>query len=169
MPTKAHQRTLLIVIAALALGGGACSLEPTQDGAGAASPTGVVDGPATTGSYSPPPPQNVPTVGIGEALALPEGSAIGARGLVWGDAAGYRLCSALAESLPPQCAGDSVVLTEDGGDLIDQLQTALRVEGEVAWSEQEVVVWGYRRGADGFAADLAAGGSDVAPPSTDDY
>ncbi len=54
------------------------------------------------------------------------------------DASGERLCSALAESFPPQCAEPSLVLDNTAGaDLGD-----LTVEGDVSWSESTITLEG---------------------------
>ncbi len=98
---------------------------------------------------------------VEQALAHRGDEPVAVRGMAYDGGDGVvRLCAAILESFPPQCGGDHLGVT-DADALIGQLEVALQVEGDVAWSPGEVVVWGYRRGADGFEPNLAAAGRDA--------
>ena len=56
--------------------------------------------------------------------------------LATGDEA--RLCSALAESFPPQCGGSSLVVQDLNLDKVDALVT----EGDVSWTDRPIQLLG---------------------------
>ena len=63
-------------------------------------------------------------------------------GLVLIDSSGPRFCSALAESFPPQCGGESVVLVA-----LEVADLELREEQGVSWTDLPVVLIGtYEEG-----------------------
>lgn len=104
--------------------------EPT-DGV---EPTAGGDGVAISGGAL------APGGGLTVADAL-DGDAVGViavQGFVVGDAAGVRLCDALAESSPPQCGGASMELS--GLDMIDPDE--LTAAQGVSWTDQPVTLFG---------------------------
>jgi hypothetical protein len=101
---------------------------------------------------------------VAEAAALADGAPASVRGRVLGDETGYRICDGLGKARPPACVGHHLAIT-DAGAMIAQLQVALQVDGDVAWSSEEVVLWGFRRGAQAFEPDPAAGGYVIDDPS----
>ena len=68
--------------------------------------------------------------------SAPEGAVV-VRGLLFDDGSGLRLCDALAESFPPQCPGDFVVIANPGDVAAD-----FSVEQGVRWTDRPVVVFG---------------------------
>ncbi len=68
--------------------------------------------------------------------AEPSGS-VDAVGFVVIDSSGARLCSALAESFPPQCGGGSVEIVNP-----DALDVIFEASGAVQWTDSAVVVRG---------------------------
>jgi hypothetical protein len=75
---------------------------------------------------------------VTDALATDATGIIAVSGFVVADAAGVRLCEALAESFPPQCGGASILL--EGLDQIDPDE--LSTEGDVSWTDFAVTVFG---------------------------
>ena len=72
---------------------------------------------------------------VGQALArAPDGETLLVRGHLVARGADVRLCSALAQSYPPQCGSPS--LPVDGLDL--STVPGLRAEQSVRWTDQEV-------------------------------
>lgn len=151
----------LALVVALALAGcGDDTTDVTAEDPAAAPADGGDDAAVPADGGEPPGMRMMAVLPVAEVLGFDEGTAAAVEGVIVGDASGYRICAALLESMPPQCGGEQLAVT-DGDALLEQLQAPLAVEGEVAWSEQPVVVWGYRRGADGFEPDPAASGADV--------
>jgi hypothetical protein len=75
---------------------------------------------------------------IPEALATDATGVIAVKGFLIDDGQEARLCELLAESLPPQCGGSSVVI--DSLDQIDPDETTSA--GDVTWTDQLVTVLG---------------------------
>jgi predicted small secreted protein len=106
---------LATLLAATALA--ACGGDDTDDGAGATTTPGAPAGPG---------------ISIDEALESDSAEPLLVNGnllIVDGQA---RLCSALAESFPPQCGGASLLVT---GLDIAQVD-GLMVEGDVMWTDR---------------------------------
>ena len=72
------------------------------------------------------------------ALTSTAEGVIAVTGFIVADASGLRLCEALAESLPPQCAGAAVPLSDL--DTVDP--DDLRTEQGVTWSDYPVTILG---------------------------
>jgi hypothetical protein len=75
---------------------------------------------------------------VSEALGTDAGGPIAVSGFVVEDAAGLRLCEALAESYPPQCGGAALPLADTSTIDPDELQSA---QG-VTWTDYPVTVLG---------------------------
>lgn len=75
---------------------------------------------------------------VTDALETDPIGIIAVSGFVVADAAGVRLCDALAESFPPQCGGASIQL--EGLEQIDPEE--LSTEGDVSWTDYAVTVFG---------------------------
>ena len=75
---------------------------------------------------------------VTDALETDATGIIAVSGFVVADAAGVRLCEALAESFPPQCGGASILL--EGLDQIDPDE--LKAEGDVSWTDYSITVFG---------------------------
>lgn len=75
---------------------------------------------------------------VTDALETDETGVIAVSGFIVADAAGVRLCEALAESFPPQCGGPSILL--EGLEQIDPDE--LSTEGDVSWTDYAVTVFG---------------------------
>ncbi len=100
---------------------------------------------------APYPPEDVQPPSTSSAIApievaeLLQGSAttdVSVIGFVVIDAAGARLCEALAESFPPQCGGPAVVITNP-----DALTITLEQEQSVRWTNERVRLDGTYDGA----------------------
>jgi hypothetical protein len=83
---------------------------------------------------------------VSEALDGTVTGTIAVGGFVVGDAGSVRLCELLAESLPPQCGGASVVLSGISVDDLDALPDSenldLRTAQGVAWTDHSVSFFG---------------------------
>jgi hypothetical protein len=83
---------------------------------------------------------------IEEALVSDVGEILAVRGNLFDDGSGLRLCSALAESFPPQCGGASMPVEGFGFDRISGLSDdeLVRVEqsGGVSWTDGPVTLFG---------------------------
>ena len=75
---------------------------------------------------------------IADALTSDADGPIAVAGFLIQDANGARLCDLLAESMPPQCGGDSVELSDVSMIDPDELKTA---QG-VTWTDSTVTVYG---------------------------
>ncbi len=75
---------------------------------------------------------------VEEALTTDATGILAVRGFVVADGNRVRLCDALAESLPPQCAGASIELANLDTVDPDSLQEAQGVQ----WTDQTVVIFG---------------------------
>jgi hypothetical protein len=94
------------------------------------------------GCAAPPPAADRPATGVGpglsveEALASESSEPLLVNGALFARAGEVRLCSAVAESFPPQCAGSWLIVDDLDLAQIPDLQT----EGEVSWSESVQVL-----------------------------
>lgn len=83
--------------------------------------------------------QEVRRLTVAEAADADDGSAV-VSGLLFADAEGLRLCEALAESYPPQCAAAAVPVEE-----FDVSNIVMQQEGDVAWLDSPVHMTGELR------------------------
>ncbi len=83
---------------------------------------------------------------VAEALETDATGVIAIRGFIVADAGSARLCELLAESLPPQCGGASIVLagfTADGlAELPDDEALGLETAQGITWTNQSVSFFG---------------------------
>lgn len=126
MTTRPHRLGALLLV--LAVGAGCAADADASDSASSAPPAAgeprlvIADGPISG-----------PGMSVAEALGhQATDDLVTVTGALFVDADGtVRLCDAIAESFPPQCGGDRIVV--DGLDLaaVGDLQT----EGDVSWAE----------------------------------
>ena len=126
MTTRPHRLAALLLV--LALGAGCVADPDASDPASSAPPVAgeprlvIADGPISE-----------PGMSVAEALGhQATDDLVTVIGALFVDAAGtVRLCDAIAESFPPQCGGERIVV--EGLDLaaVGDLQT----DGEVSWAE----------------------------------
>jgi inhibitor of cysteine peptidase len=76
-------------------------------------------------------------ISVSELLATSPSGEIVVRGSLFDDGTGLRLCDALAESFPPQCPGDAVIISNPG-----MIQADFTVEAGVRWTDRVVVLPG---------------------------
>lgn len=121
----------VLVIAVTVLALAACG---DDNGAGNGTPPEGPLPPVTSGPVS----AVGPGIGIAEAIALNSTEPLLVNGAIVATAEEIRFCSALLESYPPQCGGDS--LRVEGLDLttLEGLTSA----GGVTWSDQPVQLLG---------------------------
>lgn len=81
------------------------------------------------------------TLSVEEALAVDDGTTVVVTGALFVEDDTIRLCSALAESFPPQCGGAS--LEVEGLDLSD---LELEEEQGIRWSDQPIEIEGVMSG-----------------------
>ena len=80
---------------------------------------------------------DLPAIGVDEALVAEHGARVVVSGALFVDADGtIRLCDAIAESFPPQCGGNRIVV--EGLDLADV--PGLEQANGVRWAESAQVV-----------------------------
>ncbi|MFP4513071.1 MAG: hypothetical protein ACLFRV_09020, partial [Acidimicrobiales bacterium] len=157
MPTRGPIRMVAIGLAVVSVAAGCGGPDPDTADPDEDRPTddATADDPASD------------VLGIVDALEVPDGTVVSVEAHVVGehsDGDAYRLCSELAESHPPQCAGEVMFIVDDAA-MLDQLRAAgdeLSREGSVSWSDDPVVLTGHRRGPDGLQPTL----SEPAPPPT---
>lgn len=113
---------LIAMLAAAALAG--CG----EEGAPAGDPLTVTE-PQASGLGA------GPAISIDEALASGSDEMLLVTGSLLADDDRVRLCSALAESFPPQCAGSSLVVEGLKLEEVDGLETA----GGVSWGTIELL------------------------------
>jgi hypothetical protein len=113
---------LVSLVAALLVGCGGNG-EPPDDDAGSPRVSGIAAGPG---------------ISIEEALASEFDEMVLVNGNLLAEGGEVRLCSALAESFPPQCGGAS--LQVEGVELegVDGLVT----EGDVSWTDRPIQLLG---------------------------
>lgn len=114
--------------------GGHDPLAPSTDSDGLASGGMVVD-----------------ALSIADALSYKGSEPIAVAGFVVRTSESSRLCDALAESYPPQCAGKRIEITNP--DATDAIQ--LVEEGNVQWSPERVTVIGTVA-SEGFTIDATS-------------
>ena len=123
-------RTLALIatlVAAAALAGCGGDDAPAADDAGSASSI-----PQTSGLGA------GPGISIEEALASGSDEMLLVNGNLLSQGGEVRLCSALAESFPPQCGGSSLVVEGLRLEEVDGLVT----EGDVAWTDRPIQLLG---------------------------
>ncbi len=81
------------------------------------------------------------TLSVEEALAVDDGTTVVVTGALFVEDDTVRLCSAVAESFPPQCGGASLEI--EGLDLSD---LELEEEQDIRWSEGSVEIEGVMSG-----------------------
>jgi hypothetical protein len=79
-----------------------------------------------------------PGISIEEALSADSGDELLVNGNLLAQNGEVRLCSALAESFPPQCGGASLVVE---GLELDEVE-GLVTEGEVSWTDRPIQLLG---------------------------
>ena len=83
---------------------------------------------------------------VAEALETDATGVIAIRGFIVADAGSARLCELLAESLPPQCAGASIILADLTADGLAQLPNdralGLETTQGITWTNQSVSFFG---------------------------
>lgn len=129
---------LALVLAACAMDRpGAATLDPDAptDSSDDPVPQPPADGPVLLAGESE--VDDLPPISVAEALEAEHGQTVVVTGALFVDADGtVRLCDAIAESFPPQCAGDRIVV--EGVDLEDV--PGLQTEGEVSWAETAEII-----------------------------
>jgi hypothetical protein len=131
---------LLVLILALSIGATACASGSSGDVPGVEQSIGVVEDPVA--------PDGDETVSGGfavdgglsvqEALDYTGSETIAVQGYVVITGPTGSLCETLAESFPPQCGGQSLIITNPGAASGEVLVE----EGETQWSEQPVTFFG---------------------------
>ena len=99
---------------------------------------------------------------IGQALEAAEGSEVTVRGNLVVDSAGNtRLCSVLAESLPPQCGGDWINLLGFDASSVPNSKTSQRPSDiqTVRWTDSYIAVTGIKRIGGLAEVQLSAAGT----------
>jgi hypothetical protein len=97
-------------------------------------------------------------VSIAQALTFEDGTPAFVRGTLFADRDGVRLCEAIGESLPVQCLGAQIAITDL--ELFPEYADLLVGDGEVRTSDGEVAVVGYY--SDGtLRIDPAAAAADA--------
>jgi hypothetical protein len=79
-----------------------------------------------------------PGISIDEALASDSDEMLLVNGNLLAQGGDVRLCSALAESFPPQCGGPSLIVDGLKLEEVDGLVT----EGDVAWTDRPIQLLG---------------------------
>jgi hypothetical protein len=79
-----------------------------------------------------------PGISIDEALASDSDEVLLVNGNLLAQGGEVRLCSALAESFPPQCGGPSLIVDGLKLEEVDGLVT----EGDVAWTDRPIQLLG---------------------------
>lgn len=74
---------------------------------------------------------------VTELLATAPSGPVSVTGLLFDDGSGLRLCAELAESFPPQCPGQAVVISNP-----DVIQADFTEEAGVRWTDRPVVLAG---------------------------
>jgi predicted secreted protein len=82
-------------------------------------------------------PDDEDAISVSELLATSPAGQIVVRGSLFDDGTGLRLCEALAESFPPQCPGDSVLISDPS-----VIEADFTVEAGVRWTDRVVVLYG---------------------------
>jgi hypothetical protein len=120
----------LALLAALLVSAGLAGCGGDADPADDAAPASTV--PQTSGLGA------GPGISIDEALASDSDEMLLVNGNLLAQSGEVRLCSALAESFPPQCGGPSLVVDGLKLEEVDGLVT----EGDVAWTDRPIQLLG---------------------------
>jgi hypothetical protein len=134
-------RTLLLLplaLLALAACGGADEVEPQPQPAVPPTSAGLGAGPG---------------ISIEEALAAGSGETLLVSGNLLADGEEVRLCSALAESFPPQCGGPQIRVEGLTLAEVDGLMT----EGAVSWTDRPIQLLGEVEGDSLIVSTTAVG------------
>lgn len=91
------------------------------------------------------------TLSVEDALAVADGTTVVVTGALFVEDDTVRLCSALAESLPPQCGEPSLVV-----EGLDLSELELEEEQGIRWSDQPLEIEGVMSG--GMLSVVGAGG-----------
>ena len=113
----------LVSLATAFLVGCGANGEPADDDAGGTRVSGIAAGPG---------------ISIEEALATELDEMLLVNGNLLADGGEVRLCSALAESFPPQCGGASLQVEGVELEEVDGLVT----EGDVSWTDRPIQLLG---------------------------
>ncbi|MGH3092050.1 MAG: hypothetical protein ACRDOG_06950 [Gaiellaceae bacterium] len=113
----------LVSLAAAFLAGCGGNGEPADDDAGSPRVSGIAAGPG---------------ISIEEALASELDEMLLVNGNLLAEGGDVRLCSALAESFPPQCGGASLLVEGLKLEEVDGLVT----EGDVSWTDRPTQLLG---------------------------
>ena len=117
---KALALVALVTAFAVACGG---TGEPADDATGSPKVSGIAAGPG---------------ISIEEALASEVDEMLLVNGNLLAESGDVRLCSALAESFPPQCGGASLQVQGVELEEVDGLVT----EGDVSWTDRPIQLLG---------------------------
>lgn len=134
-------RTLLLLplaLLALAACGGADEVEPQPQSVVPPTSAGLGAGPG---------------ISIEEALAAGSGETLLVSGNLLADGEEVRLCSALAESFPPQCGGPQIRVEGLTLAEVDGLMT----EGAVSWTDRPIQLLGEVEGDSLIVSTTAVG------------
>lgn len=88
-------------------------------------------------------PDDEDAISVIQLIASAPQGAVVVRGLLFDDGSGLRLCDALAESFPPQCPSDFVVIANPSDVAAD-----FSVEQGVRWTDRPVLVLGRMAGSE---------------------
>lgn len=146
---------LSILLAIGALGAATIACTDDDDPTATPTPTATADLPAdgnddngASGTF----PAGTEPISIAEALTSTEDGPLLVEGYLVVTPEGARLCEALAESFPPQCGGDSLILDEPDPSALEQVTT----EGDVSWTDNPVQMLGSVDGNTMSVQPLAA-------------
>lgn len=144
-----------VVAVGLAMTLGACAAGPVSDTVGQDDNVNMVEDPTAPGDA-----QDVSGgfaveggISVADALKYEGDQPVAVQGYLVLVAGSANLCSILAESFPPQCGGDRLVITNSEATS----GAALIEEGDVQWSEEPVTVFGEVSG-DHFTIDSTIAG-----------
>lgn len=76
-------------------------------------------------------------ISVSELLARSPEEPVHVTGMLFDDGNGVRLCGVLAESFPPQCIGDAVVIANPGS-----IEAAFTSRADVRWTDSPHVLLG---------------------------
>jgi inhibitor of cysteine peptidase len=76
-------------------------------------------------------------ISVAELLADSPQDPVSVTGLLFDDGSGVRLCGVLAESFPPQCIGEAVVISNP-----ETIEVEFTSEAGVRWTDRPVVLFG---------------------------
>lgn len=144
---------LLLLAAAAAVAAIACT---DDDPTATPTPTATADLPGAGGNGGNGTGDTFPAgtqpITVTEALASTEDGPLLVEGHLVITPDGARLCEVLAESFPPQCGGDFLILDEPDPSALEQVVT----EGDVSWTDNLVQMLGTIEGDTMSVQPLAA-------------